>query len=373
MKTDAQSLTKTIIKKLPVTGERYDVRDTVVRGLMIRVGARAKTWAFQRDYKDPLGKTRTLKRSLGEWPDMTVAQARDAATDLRKDVKAGKLVRPAHDGMSLGGLIDLYIERKDLSERTLYDIAKLRRRFTAKFETLPLEQIDKAKVAAILDQVTAPNTHNQLRAYLNAAFVLIGERSDLLNPVGVRPREVGVGDKVIEDVPAFWAELAQEPNPQFRLCRALTLLAGLRPTNGREIEKAWIGADRLVIPRAKMKAWDAVERGDFVVPLSTSLRAVVEASLRHCPQASPYLFPGSGGHVSAKAKNGHELRRTYGSTAVDLGVLDIIRKSLMDQAFDAVDTAYVKRHRTFNAMLEAQQRISQHLSRGLDHRAIFGL
>lgn len=356
-------LTKTVVDALPITGaDRYDVRDTEVVGLMLRVGAKDKTWSLQREQHG-----RTFKRSLGNYADMSVTAAREAALELKSAIRTGKIHAPDLPA-SLGALLDWYVSRSGLAPRTRDDIQRLRARFTKRLEAMPLDKIGKPTIAAILDPIESNNTHNQLRGYLHAAFKLIGERSDFLNPVTIPAREVGEGGPVIEDLPAWWAKCALEPNPYFRLCRALTLLSGMRGGDARALRREWVRPDRIVIPRATMLKAKGRGKPDYVVPLSTPMQKIVAEALRYGLLASPFLFPGTGkdGFISVKADNGHECRRTYYSTCLDMGVPSEIRKKLMDHALSKVDAAYYSDSLTWGRVMETQEAISRQLLGDVD-------
>lgn len=362
-------LNKTLIDGLPITGDRYDVRDTEVSGLMLRVGAKDKTWALQREQHG-----RTFKRSLGNYADMSVTAAREAALELKGAIRTGKIHAPELPA-NLGSLLDWYVDRSGLAPRTQQDIRTLRLRFTKPFETLPLDKIGKPTIAALLDPIESNNTHNQLRGYLHAAFKLIGERSEILNPVTIPAREVGEGGPVIEDLAAWWSKCAQEGNPQFRLCRALTLLSGMRGGEARALRRGWVRDDRIVIPRATMLKAKGRGKPDYIVPLSPPMQKIAKEALRHGSLASSFLFPGTGkgGFISIKADNGHECRRTYYSTCLKMGVPSEIRKKLMDHTLSKVDAAYFSDSLTWTRVVETQNAISQQLLGGLDFNSLFGL
>lgn len=346
-------LNKTLVDGLPHTGQRYDVKDTEERGLMLRVGVRDKTWAFNVERYG-----RTYKRSLGHWPEVTVTKARDAAREMKTAIRTGQIDRPTTPlPTTLGALLDFYVERSVLAPRTLRDIEALRRRYTTKHEALPLREVTKPKIADILDPITSASQHNQVRAYLKAAFNLLAEREDVINPVRIKPRKVEARDDVITDLPAWWVQTNALDNDVFRLARAFTLLSGMRGGEARAIRKEWIQSDRISLPRLKAGR-------PFVLPLGRRLGEVVAEAQFYSPAISPYIFagPSPSKHVSQKAGNGHECRRTFYSTAVAIGVPDIVRKRLMDHSLDKVEAAYFKDQITWDRLVQEQDRIGQALA-----------
>lgn len=361
--------TKAAIEELQFTEKRYDRRDDKVPGLLCRVGLRSKTFTLKVDYKDPLtGRVKTFQKALGTFPRMNVQAAREAALALKLKGEFGNTSPKVKK--TFGDVMDDYVNNEQLKPRTRSDIASYRRRFSTKYEHLRADQVTREVIAAILDPITAKDTHNQFRAYIRAAFKRAGQRFDLPQPVAISPREVSrPPPKTIEDLPGWWTDLLKEPNPQFRLVRAFGLLAGTRPTITRQIEKAWIKSDRIVVPRERMKAHKCKDRGDFLLPLSDQLQSVIKEALRYSPEADPLLW-----RVSAKAKNGKELRATYIDRASKIGIQFEVRKILADQDFGAdVDKNYINRHSHFNECLLAQQRISDSLLKGseLDFQKLF--
>jgi hypothetical protein len=70
---------------LPATGSSYDVSDTAVPGLLLRVGpAGTKRWLFRFKWR---GRTSRLK--IGSFPLIGIAEARELALKHRKEIDSG--------------------------------------------------------------------------------------------------------------------------------------------------------------------------------------------------------------------------------------------------------------------------------------------
>lgn len=83
----AERQNQTFVADLKVTGERYQIRDIVILGLVIRVEATGNK-IFLLDYYRPGSKKRTTLK-LGSVKLLTVAQAREAAKEFLANVTLG--------------------------------------------------------------------------------------------------------------------------------------------------------------------------------------------------------------------------------------------------------------------------------------------
>lgn len=80
-------LTERNVSAFKATGARYDKNDRDMPGLRVRVAASGrKTWQLR--YRLP-GQTRQQQLNLGSWPDVSVADARQAAGAARARIAAG--------------------------------------------------------------------------------------------------------------------------------------------------------------------------------------------------------------------------------------------------------------------------------------------
>lgn len=79
-------LTQALLSRIEPTGKRFDIRDTGVKGFLLRVGAKGSlTWAF--DYRDQGGKRE--KVTIGPSTRWTQDRARKAARKLSGQVASG--------------------------------------------------------------------------------------------------------------------------------------------------------------------------------------------------------------------------------------------------------------------------------------------
>jgi len=82
-----EKITDRLIASLKITGKRYDIRDTVIPGFMVRVGVSGQK-AYYLDYRDSEGKR--SKYRIGLVDSMLLADAREEARRKAGEVAAGQ-------------------------------------------------------------------------------------------------------------------------------------------------------------------------------------------------------------------------------------------------------------------------------------------
>ncbi len=145
--------------------------DHILPGLNLTIGARRKTWTLRHRIG---GKQR--RDTLGHFPSMGLAAAREAARQLSERVEAGAPIEPPpshprQGGKTVGEVIDLYekarrkkggrIKRLDAALRTV-------RSGLADYLKLPAKQFSKADLREARDRIgkRAPQQADRFRAYL---------------------------------------------------------------------------------------------------------------------------------------------------------------------------------------------------------------
>ncbi len=137
MDTEKKSLTRKSIDSLPLTksGQRV-YRFIEPPGLLMVVGKRTKTFAFQSDAN---GTSRRV--ALGRYPFLSMDAARIRALDLASQVARGRAIAP-NPRITLQDGMDAYLrDRKGLSDKT--------KRYTRSLFTLYLHDWLKKPMAAI--------------------------------------------------------------------------------------------------------------------------------------------------------------------------------------------------------------------------------
>ena len=135
-----------------------DWHDVIVPGLILRVGAKRRTWTYR---------TRTggkkLRRPLGHYPAMSLSEAREACRKAAERIDSG--IAPAapaphprsSDVLTLGGLFDRYetLRKKEGKRtKTLPEAMALMRRALKPYLAAPADQFSKADLRAARDAMT---------------------------------------------------------------------------------------------------------------------------------------------------------------------------------------------------------------------------
>src|ERR1043166_5886778 len=140
----------------PAEGKRYEVRDTLVIGLLLRVSRTGnKVWYVTTRVQ---GKVKRIK--IGTYPILSLADARESARTVLRDIQLGRFQGDdaAISTPSLGEVIPQFIE---LHAKVRNRDWRETERIFVKFEPLnetPIDQIKHADVVRILDGMVAKGT-----------------------------------------------------------------------------------------------------------------------------------------------------------------------------------------------------------------------
>ena len=200
--TPQTALTETIIKALPVPEAGYKLtyfagrtvdRYTVPVGFCVRVTA-AGTRSFLLVYRDGTGEHRN---TLGQFPKMRLVQAILAAGKMRLGLDAGAVVipkrtprvrRPSPEAakvVTVADVLDDWTDRHGANLRTFqhYDGA-FRRYVRPALGALPITELKKTPVRAMLDTIPGAIMRNKTVGYLSAVFNwYAGQVDDFVPPV----------------------------------------------------------------------------------------------------------------------------------------------------------------------------------------------
>ncbi len=147
-----KKLTPKLIDSLPAaTTKRYEVRDEVVTGLMVRVSyTGAKVWCLAATVN-----ARPRRIKLGTYPVLSLADARDKARDVLRQVQLGSFEDEPEARLTFGEAIPQFTE---LYARPRNRSWKSTERALAKFSALndiPIDTIKRGNVVKILDDMMA--------------------------------------------------------------------------------------------------------------------------------------------------------------------------------------------------------------------------
>lgn len=333
---------------LPERGKRDTYQDTKISGLQLRIShTGVKTFSVFKRIKcgDP------ERVTLGRYPEMTIDQARRKAMEINLAISEGRnpaeRKRESRAEMTFADLFADYIDRHSrLHKRTwAEDEEKFRNHISGAVGNKKLSAIDKNDISMIHAAITKkgnPATANRVLALISSVFgwaISIGIWH--VNPAsGIKRNREKSRDRFIQgdELPRFFAALADETNETIRDYVLISLLTGARRSNVLSMRWQDINFDR-----AEWRIEETKNGTPQTVALSPE---AIHVLLNRKPlKPAVFVFPGSGksGHLEEPKKGWkrileraaienlriHDLRRTLGSWQAKTGAsLTIIGKSL---------------------------------------------
>ena len=309
-----RNLSDRLLKTLKPDNKPYEVMDTEVRGLGIRVMPTGiKTFILFRRFS---GSRNPVRRSLGTYGDMSLAQARDKAREWNALVKKGidPGIEEARQKQALiesekqrqrctfRNAFEEYLRRKASKLKSGRVIEREMRREFKDWMNRPLADISpsivKEAMQKIIDRGAPTQAHAlfaMLRGFLNwcvdsGDFNLEASPCAKIKPA-VLIGQRNVGARVLKDfeIAAYWraAEAMGYPFGKFYQLLLLTALRRDEAANARwsEID---LDAKLWVIPAERMKGGAA-----HAVPLVPDIMALLESLPRF--KGGDFLFSTTGG------------------------------------------------------------------------------
>lgn len=195
--------------KTPAKG-RETYADTVRRGLVLRVTEKgAKTWSI-----GPRVNGRRRRFTIGNWPEISLADARERAARLLVEVRDGRdpveearkarAAAKAPQAITLEEALRLYAKAVLSSRRTGRVVERDLRRDLAELLSLPVAAISKAQLAHIVDAkaAKAPISANRLQAALRPFWRWLTARGHAPTNVASdieKPSREQARDRVLSD------------------------------------------------------------------------------------------------------------------------------------------------------------------------------
>jgi len=361
------TLTEARIRSLRSEVERYDIYDTSVPGLLIRVSPSGhKAFSVLHRTKD----TRRLERvTVGSWPKVSLKRAREKAKVILGRFATGE--NPADD------------RRKVLSEQTLGELwttflkkhAKPRKRswktderrykkHLSQWENVRLSSITTERVSDLLMEITVKSgsgSANRVRALLFTMFEK-GRKEwglRLANPVRDTSRNSSSArDRYLQpdELRRFLRAVDNDHDATTRDYLRLALFTGQRRSTlcRARWEDINLRDEVWSIPASDMKAGKPL-----LLPLASAAVQMLSARRRAVGLSSPYVFPtrdprkpiGARQKSLARVlKNAsitgitlHDLRRTFATWAQDAGASLIVVSSLLGHTLPGGVTAVYAR------------------------------
>ena len=315
-------LTDKLLRSLKTPSKGYIwCTDTHTSGLMIRLYHTGRASWFLR-YTNPRRKVQSAKL-LGDYPAMTLADARAAATLFRADLLQGK-VSGANKIETIKDLISDYHTRRG-------DAVGL------------LDRLSDKGLGAQVNRVHAA-LHGALSWAVNSGLIEINPMAGLKRRVKEKPR-----DRVLSDTElrAVWEATAARSAPSREFVQML-ILSMQRRDECRAMQWDELDQDAglWTIPSSRTKAGRA-----HIVPLPTFAWEILES----IPRLGPYVFTIDGkrpyaGHSkivgALTSESGvsdwvlHDLRRTGRTGLSRLGVPVLVSELILNHARNDLERTY---------------------------------
>lgn len=319
-------LTETFVRKLPQSGTGTDKHwDSEVKGLVLFVGKRAKTWYFQ---KDVGGHTQRIL--IGRYPTITAQAARETAFGLAFDLSRGAGKTAQRRAPTLSAAMETYLARPKL--RSADHKSETRQQLNLQLRDwmgLSLDEISKSMAVErhrSLAHVpsTANHTLRRFRAIWNHA-----RRTHNLPEcptLAIEWYEERPSGAIIDDLPEWRRTVDRLENPIHGIFYELLLFTGLRKTEALTLEWRNVHEDRLHLPMTK-------NGRSFDLPILQRHHEIL-APMRGLHRT--WVFPSPKapmGHLTSPERlrwSPHAHRRTFATVAVEAGVLEEIVGRLLN-------------------------------------------
>ncbi|MCZ4273379.1 tyrosine-type recombinase/integrase [Maritalea porphyrae] len=229
--------TKTIDALPAAVGKRYEVRDMLLAGFMVRVSSVGKKVFYLNSRIE--GRSRRIK--IGEYPMMSLAEARQKAQGILRDISLGEFENngtgsPERSVPTLQEVIEQFIE---LYAKPRNKDWKGTQSVLRKFSTLnsrPIDQINRRDVHQVLDRIVASGTPTRANRALAAVkklmnwavdrgYIGVSPIASLKPPTKEVPRERVLTD---DEVCGCWTGAIEEGYPFTQFVHILTLLGQRR-------------------------------------------------------------------------------------------------------------------------------------------------
>ncbi len=390
-------LTEKFVQSLEPGAKPYIVRDTGVKGLMVAVNKRSKSYKIQKDlWTGDLGQRRlikTVRRTIGSVDDLTVKDARSEAMRLIASIHEGE--DPNHKASedeqknaaswTIERMYDEYVldmRARECSESNIANIVYRRDRYLSNWKPMLICSIGRSDcrerhriISKNNGKIAANQTFREYRAAYNIALRVTDDPDSLPdNPVkAVTFNKENRSERIIlpDELPDWWERLSKLKNPLRRKMHEFGVFSALRPRYLVSIEREWIKLDEGAIIFPKMKAGRS-----FALPLSEHMKTLIGDALEYSQMFFPgarWLFPSRSAKTAEviptcvwrerkmPGETGHVLRHTHRTVAQRIKVDPINRRLLLDQTVPGIDGVYVHEKALFDRLLHDQEMVSAEL------------
>ena len=319
-------LTETYARKIPHAPsgtEKY--WDNEVKGLVLFVGKRTKTWYFQ---KDVGGQTRRVL--IGRYPIISAQAARQTALGFALEMGRGAGKTAQMGAPTLEEAMKAYLARPKIRSET--HRLGVRQQFDLHLKDwmkLPLDEITKSMVVQRHQRMSpTPSAANHTLKYFRTVWNHARRTHDLSESptMAIEWYDEPPNGTVITDLYAWRQTIDALPNPIHAVFYRFLLFTGLRKSEALTLEWKNVHEDRIHLPMTK-------NGRSFDLPI-LQLHHEILAPLRGLHRE--WVFPspkGPDGRLTTPQRlqwSPHAHRRTFATVAMEAGVLEEIVGRLLN-------------------------------------------
>lgn len=319
-------LTETFARKVPPAKSGTEKHwDSELKGLVLFVGKRSKTWYFQKDVGG-----RTQRMLIGRYPIISAQAARQAALGYALEWGRGSGKRIQIGAPSLEDAMEAYLQRPKLrSDAHRSGLRQLFERHLKDWMRLPLDEITKQMVVRKHQSMAAsPSSANHALKYFRTVYNHARRTVELPEcpTIAIEWYEERPNVQVIEDLPVWRQTIDAIPNPIHQAYYEFLLFTGLRKTEALTLEWKNVREDHVHLPMTK-------NGRSFDLPI-THLHHDILAPMRDL--SGQWVFPSPkspSGHLTNAKRiewSAHTHRRTFATVAMEAGVLEEIVGRLLN-------------------------------------------
>ena len=319
-------LTETFARKIPQTKSGTDRHwDSEVKGLVLYVGKKSKTWYYQ---KDVGGQTRRVL--IGRFPTISADVARQTALGFALEWGRGAGKKIQVGAPTLKAAMETYLARPKLrSEAHKLGVRQQFELHLKDWLRLPLDEITKSMVVDRHRSLAAtPSAANHLLKYFRTVWNHARRVHDLPESptMAIEWFDEQPSGKIIEDLSEWRQEIDGLHNPIHSVFYELLLFTGLRKSEALKLEWSNVHEDHIHLPITK-------NGRSFDLPI-LQLHHEILAPMKGLHRT--WVFPspkGLDGRLSAPQRmkwSSHAHRRTFATVAMEAGVLEEIVGRLLN-------------------------------------------
>jgi integrase len=344
--------TNTFVEKVVPQPKQQLFWDSELRCLGLRVGLRKKAFFVRKEYAG-----KPIEGTLGEFPVMTVEQARIKAMPLLAKIAQGidpfaeqaearrEATAAAAQDWQTFTLQDAIHEHqarmrsKHTVQRSIDDQQRIAERYVKDWLDRPICQISRKdcierhrKVTEKHGEYAANGLMRMMRAAWNSTDKLFEELPGKNPVMGVQFNRESRRQEPIPwaDLPAWRLKIMADTNRERRRGQLITLLTGLRKSGicNMQWDRLNFMDGTLFVPKE-----EGGKSREFTLPLSRIVIRLLQRQRRAVPANCPYVFPTIGRVdgavkpidqlVSEGVPSAHRLRDTYTTAAHAAGVDEI--------------------------------------------------